>query len=182
VRTLPCPRRSLTPFQPDGRKPSHQLMQVRPATCSHHAISSTVKTHAPSVNHYMALSGPSRRARAFSATSDRPPTLPRLPVPDLHQTLSKYLRSLVPLLQEDEARGGSSWRSALQERQRWADEFERGLGAKCQERLHGKSLRKSPFPSALTRTGKLSTEPLPVTGWMIIYGRKRRTTNGACRS
>jgi carnitine O-acetyltransferase len=81
---------------------------------------------------------PSRlSSRAYSATS-RPPTLPRLPVPDLHQTLSKYLQSLVPLLQEDEARGGNPWRSALQERRRWVDDFEEGLGAKCQERLHGK--------------------------------------------
>lgn len=80
---------------------------------------------------------PSRlSSRAYSATASRPPTLPRLPVPDLHKTLSKYLQSLIPLLQEDEARGGTPWRSALQERQRWADEFEKGLGVKCQERLH----------------------------------------------
>jgi hypothetical protein len=113
-------------------------MQACRATCSHHAILFTVKAHALSINHHMISSGPSRTARAFSAASNlRSPTLPRLPVPDLHQTLSKYLRSLVPLLQEDEARGGAPWQFALQERQRWADEFERGLGAKCQERLHG---------------------------------------------
>ena len=131
-------------------------MQARRATCSHHVILSTVKTHTPSVNLYMASSGPSRRARTFSASSSRPPTLPRLPVPDLHKTLSKYLRSLVPLLQEDEARGGIPWQSALQERQRWADEFERGLGATCQERLHGKFTRKiCPVSlSSLTRIGK----------------------------
>ena len=82
---------------------------------------------------------PSRlSSRAYSATASRPPILPRLPVPDLHQTLSKYLQSLVPLLQEDEARGRTPWRSALQERQRWMDKFEKGLGAKCQERLRGK--------------------------------------------
>jgi len=129
-------------------------MQARRATCSHHAILSTVKTHAPSVNLYMTSSGASRRARTFSASSSRPPTLPRLPVPDLHKTLSKYLRSLVPLLQEDEARGGIPWQSALQERQRWADEFETGLGATCQERLHGKSTRNvCPF-AADARIGK----------------------------
>ncbi|KAI0001470.1 acyltransferase ChoActase/COT/CPT [Russula compacta] len=82
----------------------------------------------------MTPSGP-LRGRPFTAAANRHPTLPRLPVPDIHQTLSKYLRSLVPLLQEDEARGGPPWRSALEERQRLADEFERGLGAKCQERL-----------------------------------------------
>jgi hypothetical protein len=78
-------------------------------------------------------------------------------VPELHQTLSKYLQSLIPLLQEDEARGGPSWQSALQERQRWADEFERGLGAKCQERLYGESVehpRVAPSES-LTRAKAL---------------------------
>ncbi|KAH9983330.1 acyltransferase ChoActase/COT/CPT [Russula compacta] len=65
--------------------------------------------------------------KPFSAPANRTPALPRLPVPNLHQTLSKYLQSLVPLLQEDEARGGALWQPALQERRRWADEFERGL-------------------------------------------------------
>jgi hypothetical protein len=106
------------------------------ATCSPYAISSAITTTSPYFYHYMT---PSRlSSRAYSATASRPPTLPRLPVPDLHRTLSKYLQSLAPLLQEDEARGGTPWRSALQERQRWVDEFEKGLGAKCQERLHGK--------------------------------------------
>lgn len=137
-------------------------MQARRATCSYHVIFSTVKTHTPSLTPYMTSSGPSRRLRTFSASSSRPPTLPRLPVPDLHKTLSKYLRSLVPLLQEDETRGGIPWQSALQERQRWADEFERGLGATCQERLHGKSLRRKVhrFPLPLTRIGKSSRQVL----------------------
>ena len=112
-----------------------QLARRAVATCSPYAISSTITITSPSLHHYMT---PSRlSSRAYSATASRP-TVPRLPVPDLHQTLSKYLQSLVPLLQEDEARGGTPWRSALQERQRWAEEFEKGLGAKCQERLHGK--------------------------------------------
>ena len=147
-------------------------MQARRATCSYHVIFSTVKTHAPSVTPYMTSSGPSRRARTFTASSSRPPTLPRLPVPDLHKTLSKYLRSLVPLLQEDETRGGLPWQSALQERQRWADEFERGLGATCQERLHGKFTKKStPFPFAADAyREKLSIDPLPATGSTTTYG------------
>ena len=116
------------------------------ATCSHHhAISPTVKTLFPLVHHYMTPSGP-LRGRPFTAAVTHHLTLPRLPVPDIHQTLSKYLRSLVPLLQEDEVRGGPSWRSALEERQRLADEFEKGLGAKCQERLHGESATKLPVP------------------------------------
>ncbi|KAH9037842.1 carnitine acetyltransferase [Lactarius pseudohatsudake] len=100
-------------------------------TLFHHVVFSTVKIRRPSVR-----MAPSGSLRAFSASTDRPALLPRLPVPELHQTLSKYLQSLIPLLQEDEAQGGASWRSALQERQLWADEFERGVGAKCQERLY----------------------------------------------
>ena len=117
----------------DGPKLFREKTQMR--TTFHHVVVSTVKTRHPSVS--MAPSGTLRRA--FSASTDRPAFLPRLPVPELHQTLSKYLQSLIPLLQEDEARGGASWQSALQERQQWADEFERGLGAKCQERLYGES-------------------------------------------
>jgi len=44
-----------------------------------------------------------------STSSARSPTLPRLPVPDLHETLRKYLTSLEPFMQEDEARGISSF-------------------------------------------------------------------------
>ena len=108
----------------------------------------------------------------FGTPANGAPALPRLPVPNLHQTLSKYLQSLVPLLQEDEARGGTQWQPALQERQQWADEFERGLGARCQERLHGKFTRECACSvvSPLTHARKPSTNPLPVTGWMIIYG------------
>ena len=105
-------------------------------TSFHHVVFSTVTTRHPSVR----MPPSALLRRAFSASTDRPTFLPRLPVPELHQTLSKYLQSLIPLLQEDEARGGPSWRSELQERQHWADEFERGLGAKCQERLYGTSV------------------------------------------
>jgi hypothetical protein len=144
----------------------------RSATFSHHAIAHIVKKRSHVLSTYMTSSSSTRRAFSASAAAKRPLTLPRLPVPDLHQTLSKYLRSLVPLLQEDEARGGPSWRSALQQRQQWADEFESGLGAQCQERLHGKSAKwpLSLDPSPLMCVKKLSIDPRPVTGWMIIYG------------
>ena len=164
------PRRVFPQVGRKGRIIIIHFMQARRAACSHHAILSTVNTHVLSVHRHMTSSGPSRTARAFGATPNRPPTLPRLPVPDLHKTLSKYLQSLVPLLQEDEVCGGPSWQSALQERQRWANEFERGLGAKCQERLHGRLSTRCLFPSTLTRIEKLSTDPRPVTGWTITYG------------
>ncbi|EMD31314.1 hypothetical protein CERSUDRAFT_163178 [Gelatoporia subvermispora B] len=61
--------------------------------------------------------------------------LPRLPVPDLHKTLQKYVKSLEPLLLEEEARGGPSFKESLSQREKWADDFEHGLGKVCQERL-----------------------------------------------
>ena len=68
----------------------------------------------------------------------RPLTLPRLPVPNLHDTLNKYLKSIIPLLEDEEARGGPSVQDALEERRRWADEFAANEGVRCQERLIGK--------------------------------------------
>lgn len=63
--------------------------------------------------------------------------LPRLPVPDLHQTLRRYLQSLEPFFLEDESRGGPSSESASALRARWASDFEAGLGSVSQGRLQG---------------------------------------------
>lgn len=64
-------------------------------------------------------------------------TLPRLPVPDLHQTLQRYLSSIEPFLLEDADHGGAPFDEAYQQRKLWAEDFEKGLGQKCQERLYG---------------------------------------------
>ena len=64
-------------------------------------------------------------------------TLSRLPVPDLHQTLQKYLQSLEPFLLEEELRGGPSYAAARRTRETWAEDFERGIGRVCQDRLLG---------------------------------------------
>lgn len=63
--------------------------------------------------------------------------LPRLPVPDLHQTLQRYLKSLEPFLLEDERHGGPTYASALAQRTQWAADFENGLGRVLQSRLQG---------------------------------------------
>lgn len=63
--------------------------------------------------------------------------LARLPVPDLHKTLSRYVQSLGPFLREQEARGGRPFEVALHERLKWAATFEAGVGAECQRRLIG---------------------------------------------
>ncbi|EIW57547.1 acyltransferase ChoActase/COT/CPT [Trametes versicolor FP-101664 SS1] len=75
----------------------------------------------------------SAQTRAASRTST--PSLPRLPVPDMHTTLQKYLRSLEPILLEDEARGGTDFRTAYAARVKLVEDFEHGLGPTCQERL-----------------------------------------------
>ena len=63
----------------------------------------------------------------------------RLPVPILRHTLDRYLDSLEPFLREDERRGGMSFSSAYALRQKWANEFESGIGSTLQERLLGLS-------------------------------------------
>lgn len=78
-------------------------------------------------------------AGAAGATGNGVLRLARLPVPDLHQTLQRYLTSIEPFLLEDEVRGGPSFESAYAIRQKWAEEFENGLGRICQDRLLGLS-------------------------------------------
>ncbi|KAI0331918.1 acyltransferase ChoActase/COT/CPT [Cubamyces sp. BRFM 1775] len=73
------------------------------------------------------------RTRALSSAST--PTLPRLPVPDLHKTLQKYLKSIEPFLLEDERRGGLDFQSAYEERVKLVNDFERDIGPLCQQRL-----------------------------------------------
>ncbi|KDQ57097.1 hypothetical protein JAAARDRAFT_35697 [Jaapia argillacea MUCL 33604] len=47
------------------------------------------------------------------------PTLPRLPVPDLRQTLLRYLTSIEPFLHEDEAAGGKPFDESHLEQAEW---------------------------------------------------------------
>ena len=63
--------------------------------------------------------------------------LARLPIPKLENTLQGYLKSVVPFLKEDEARGGQPFADALAVRQAWADDLQTGLGQVLQERLKG---------------------------------------------
>lgn len=71
------------------------------------------------------------------AKTTAPVTLPRLPVPDLQQTLERYVTSLRPLILEDEARGGTPHAEALALRTGWVDNFKNGLGRTLQTRLQG---------------------------------------------
>ncbi|KAI0787668.1 acyltransferase ChoActase/COT/CPT [Fomes fomentarius] len=75
-----------------------------------------------------------RRANTTRTTASLP-SLPRLPVPDLHQTLRGYLKSLEPFLHEDHAHGGPDFATAYKTRQELVEDFERGLGQLCQRRL-----------------------------------------------
>ena len=78
---------------------------------------------------------PHSHSRTPSTT--RPKTRGRLPVPNLRHTLDRYLASLGPFLREDECKGGMKYSSAVELRQKWADEFEFGIGKTLQERLVG---------------------------------------------
>ncbi|KAF8150795.1 acyltransferase ChoActase/COT/CPT [Crassisporium funariophilum] len=82
------------------------------------------------------------RARSQSTTSSSTPisrpkngSRGRLPVPTLRHTLDRYLDSLEPFLLEDERRGGMSYASSYALREKWANEFESGIGGTLQERL-----------------------------------------------
>lgn len=77
------------------------------------------------------------RTKTGVASSGTFNNLPRLPVPPLRKTLDRYLKSIEPFLLEDEAKGGQPFYDALALRTKWADEFERGIGTVCQERLLG---------------------------------------------
>ncbi len=75
--------------------------------------------------------------RTSQVKTTAPVTLPRLPVPDLQQTLEHYLTSLKPLILEDESRGGAPHAEALALRTEWVDNFKNGLGQTLQGRLQG---------------------------------------------
>ena len=67
--------------------------------------------------------------------------LPRLPVPALRKTIDGYLKSIQPLLLQDEVQGGVSFDAAYNLRVKRAEEFECGVGLILQERLLGPSPR-----------------------------------------
>ena len=59
--------------------------------------------------------------------------LPRLPVPDLRNTLDRYLQSLEPYMLEDP----NTYKASRELRVKWANEFASGIGKVCQDRLLG---------------------------------------------
>lgn len=69
--------------------------------------------------------------------SKAPTRLARLPIPDLPDTLARYVTSLEPFFLEDEAKGGEPSHQALQKRLQWSTDFQSGLGWTLQKRLYG---------------------------------------------
>ncbi|KAI0034239.1 acyltransferase ChoActase/COT/CPT [Vararia minispora EC-137] len=72
---------------------------------------------------------------AEALLTPEPIRLPRLPIPDLHSTLQKYVQSLIPFLRDQEIREGVPFEAAIRERFKWAAELEGGIGSDCQKRL-----------------------------------------------
>jgi hypothetical protein len=64
-------------------------------------------------------------------------SLPRLPVPKLEDTLTKYLASLEPFLLEDAENGGPPLDTARRKHRELADKFMKGVGSRCQRELQG---------------------------------------------
>ena len=81
----------------------------------------------------------------------------RLPVPTLRHTLERYLDSLEPFLHEDERRGGMPFSSAYALREKWAAEFESGIGGTLQERLLGSFVHLNHF--MVLTTAQHTTSP-----------------------
>lgn len=112
--------------------------------------------------------------RLMSTSTSSIPRLPRLPVPPLRKTLDRYLKSIEPFLLEEEAKGGPSFEESFKLRAKWADEFEKGLGAKAQEKLIGtQTLRSNHLQANFCEPSKLSTLPQRsrlIIGWTILFG------------
>lgn len=79
-------------------------------------------------------------------TSSRQASLPRLPVPELSDTLERYLRSLEPLY-HSLAASGKSADVVRNEKRELAREFAKsgGVGERLQRRLRGSSTQWFPF-------------------------------------
>ncbi len=82
-----------------------------------------------------ALHPPQRSERLPTFHHQR--SLPRLPVLPLRASLDRYLKSLEPIVAQDEEKGGESASQALKRRTEIANEFENGVGKVLQERLVG---------------------------------------------
>ena len=115
---------------------------------------------------------PSRFTRSMSTSTSSIPRLPRLPVPPLRKTLDRYLKSIEPFLLEEEANGGPSFEESYKLRAEWADEFERGLGAKAQKKLIGtQTLHLNRSRANLCKLSKYSTLPQRsrlIIGWTLF--------------
>lgn len=101
------------------------------------------------------------RRNSTKISGKSPMPLPRLPVPDLSKTLTRYLTSLEPLLLEDEKRGGTPYNSSYILRQKWAQEFEAGIGQVLQDRLLGPLVLFISGPTVLNTMPQSTRQGVP---------------------
>lgn len=164
-----CPQATAKGMLRALRSPSTSPRRTRMSTS---AVANTTTT-AATTRQYASTSNATQQEAGPSKGSSRgggPVKLPRLPVPDLRKTLDRYLTSLKPFLLEEEARGGQTFHEAYAIREKWADQFECGIGSVLQERLKGLHLSNQCLQRTNPDQRQRSTGPRRTIGSTTTFG------------
>jgi hypothetical protein len=98
--------------------------------------------------------------------------LARLPVPNLEDTVARYLKSLEPFLLEDAAQGGPSFEVAQARYRELAHKFVKDSGSERQTQLNGTfhtlMASKQDYNSSIATQNWINA--LRIIGWTTIFG------------